>query len=429
MVNHQDAFSKLIGRRREQASSEPLWLTQSRELGYQDFLGSGFPSRKLEEWKYTPSKSWTGVNFDFTPDEIDKKNIPFIDLLSGHEIFVISGDTFLRIGADPLQKGLSFKFLSQIQKEDPNKAELLFAQATSQKSDVFSSLNRTFFEDCAVLEVEKRTVIAKPITLIYLNSSSSSASHVHHPKTVIRIGSESELEINEINFGSGSYFVNSRTDIFLGDNSNLQFLRCQFDDFKSSFVGRTRFALGKHSKANLVFLSTGSTVNRNNIDVELAGEGAEAHLHGNYSCKKLSHTDFHTNIEHLVPHTISRQIFKGVVHDESKAVFNGRIFIKKDAQHSDAQLVNKNILLGAKAEVDTKPELEIYANDVKANHGATVGRLSDEELFYLQSRCIEPEQARLMLLKGFTEEVLHKIKSVSTVNWVSRFLESRGLHG
>ena len=223
------------------------------------------------------------------------------------------------------------------------------------------------------------------------------------------LGSE-WLERAAVESSDGHVFTNAVTEIFLGRGARMQHYKLQSESLNTSHIAGLHVEQQHASSLSSHSLSLGAGLARNDIAVRLAGEGAQCRLYGAYCIGGRQHVDYHTQVDHLMPGCYSRELYKGVVQDRARAVFNGMVVVHPDAQHSDAQLVNKNLQLSAKAEVDSKPELQIYADDVKCSHGATVGQLDPAALFYLQSRGIAQEEAKAMLVSSFINEILQSIE-------------------
>ncbi|HVF87595.1 MAG TPA: Fe-S cluster assembly protein SufD, partial [Pyrinomonadaceae bacterium] len=200
------------------------------------------------------------------------------------------------------------------------------------------------------------------------------------------------------------------TEVFVGEGARLVHYKVQRESERAFHVASTRAALGRGSSYDLTTITLGAQLSRHGVEVRLAAEGAECWVDGLYLVGEGQHADTHSLIDHQQPHCTSHQNYKGILDGKSRAVFNGRVFVHRDAQQTDAVQSNKNLLLSTEARVDTKPQLEIFADDVKCAHGATVGQLEEEELFYLASRGLHPELARNLLTYGFAEELIEKIK-------------------
>jgi Fe-S cluster assembly protein SufD len=235
---------------------------------------------------------------------------------------------------------------------------------------------------------------------------------VNFPRVLIvaEPGSEATVIESYTSHDTGKSFTNAVTEIFVDDKAHLTHFRIQKENAESFSIGTTQAVLGRGSIYDSTSINLGAALSRHDTGVKFTAEGAECYVDGLYVLNASQHVDTHSLIDHAMPHCTSHQNYKGVLSDRSHAVFNGIVIVREDARGTDAQQSNKNLLLSNDARVDTKPQLEIYNDDVKCAHGATVGQLEDEEIFYLLSRGLHPELARNLLTYGFAEEIINKIE-------------------
>jgi Fe-S cluster assembly protein SufD len=336
-------------------------FAELRKAAYAEFASNGFPTVKNEDWKYTNVGFLAGLDWEFV--RIFKKD----EKLDESVRSIIEGFNFHRNG--------------------------------------FAALNLALGE-VAVVRIPKETVIEKPITFEF----SAEPGTAIFPRIVVIAEAGSKATLVERFTTTGKSFTNSAVQIVVEDNSNLTHYRIQHESAEAFNYGVTEIKMGRASSYNSTNINLGGALSRHDMDLKFAAEGAEAWVDGLYMLNGEQHHDTHSIIDHLVPNCTSHQNYKGVLNDRSRAVFNGKVFVRLDASGTDAIQSNKNLLLSNDARVDTKPQLEIFNDDVKCAHGATVGQLEDEELFYLLTRGLPPTLARNLLTYGFAEEVINKIE-------------------
>lgn len=340
------------------AETDPA-MRKLREEAFGAFSLSGFPTMKSEDWKYTNVASLVSRPWSVAGGRNEAK-------LSSAEIESIKSFSFRRSG--------------------------------------FTSLNLAF-ADFKVIRIAKETSVGEPIEL----SFAADENTVIFPHILIVAEAGSKATIVESYATTVKGFTNAAIQIMVEDNANLTHYRVQRDAADAFHVGTTEISLGAGSRYDSTNINLGGAISRHDIDVKFTAEGGEAFVDGLYMLGGTQHADTHSIIDHLVPNCISHQTYKGVLNDKSRAVFNGKVFVRENAHGTDAQQSNKNLLLSNEARVDTKPQLEIFNDDVKCSHGATVGQLEEEELFYLLTRGLPETLARNLLTYGFAEEIINKI--------------------
>ena len=333
-------------------------LREIREKAFSYFTEKGFPTMKSEDWKYTnvapvASGQWSVVS-----------------------------DTELKVGDDEIE---------------------LLRQFETRRNGL-AALNLAFGQFQTV-RIPKDESSAEPIVLAF----SANENNAIFPHILVIAEAGSKATIVESYGSSAKGFTNSAVQIVVEDNANLTHYRVQRDAPDAFNVGTTEVRLGSGSRYDSTNINLGSSLSRHDIDVKFTAEGGEAFVDGLYMLNGSQHHDTHSVIDHLVPNCTSHQTYKGVLNDSSRGVFNGKVFVRENAHGTDARQSNKNLLLSNDARVDTKPQLEIFNDDVKCSHGATVGQLDDEELFYLLTRGLPETLARNLLTYGFAEEIINKI--------------------
>jgi Fe-S cluster assembly protein SufD len=287
-------------------------------------------------------------------------------------------------------------------------------------------LNTAFFSEGGVLLVPDGVSVEKPMQFLYLTSDGKTDA-VSHPRNLVIVGENAEATIVEsyVGLGSGFTWTNSVTEIVLGNSARLKAHRVQQERADSFHTATTQSRQGRDSSLTFSTVDFGSSLSRHDINFQLNGTGASCSLHGLSHLKNRQHADNHTTIEHATPHCISVEHFNGIFDDNSHGVFTGRVLVKPDAQQTDAVQSSRSLLLSDTARADTQPQLEIFADDVKCTHGATVGSIDDEAIFYLRSKGISAGEARTLLTYGFAAEVIESIEVAGLRNHLEAVLRSR----
>lgn len=408
MNQFEQAYSTLVTKRKDQ----PQWVRALRQPAFDHVIAKGFPTRAHEEWKYTNVKPITELSLSLATD------VPAMDedFLAKHKVAgalnLVFVDGILAPAYSDLSHipaGMMIESLAEsLQQEDSSWKQKLDMKA--EDGNVFLSLNQAFLQNGCLIRVQRNQTIKAMVHLLFIHGNTE--ARASFPRTVVQLECSSRLTILETHTGhDNTYFANPVTDLEVGENAVLNYYRAQLDATAAYHVGIVKAHLERDARLESFSFSVGAKLCRNDINVTLAGEGCFAGVDGLYLANNNQHVDHHTSIDHKVPHATSNQLYKGILHGESRGVFSGKIFVRKDAQQTQAFQLNKNLLLSKNAEIDTKPQLEIDANDVKCSHGATIGRLGQDEYFYLLSRGIAPALAERMLAEAFAVDVLHKISN------------------
>lgn len=391
-------------------------LHSIRRKAIESFTSLGLPTSKNEEWKYTNLNFLINNNFKLITS-LQKANIEFKDIFPFlfkelNENFLVFVNGFLI----PELSGINLRsrrlmigsIIEAYQKEIPIIKN--FSKLANMTSDPFVALNTAFVNDGTFINIPDNATIAGPIHIIYLNDTKSE-SIMAQPRTLIAIGANVDVQIIESihTIGENKGFINTVTEISIGNNSKVEYYKMQDDNLNSYYIGSTFIKQEKDSFLKTQTICLGGSFIRNNFEIILDGEGAEAEMGGIHYNYDKQFVENRTYIEHAKPNCRSNQIFKGVLDDESRAVFNGKILVRPNAQKTMAYQSNKNILLTDKARINSKPQLEIYADDVKCSHGATSGYLDKDALFYLQARGIDESKAKALLLNSFASEIIEKV--------------------
>jgi len=272
-----------------------------------------------------------------------------------------------------------------------------------------------------VIRVPKNTIVEEPIEIIYDSGRTGGPPHATHPRTVVLVGAGSHCTIVETYKGAGTYLTNAVTEVVAGDGAVIDHYKVQQESLSAWHVATKHVTLGRSANFSSHSISLGAALARNDVIATLS-EGTEATLNGLYIVNGTQHVDNHTSIDHAKPHATSHELYKGILDGKANAVFNGKIIVRKDAQKTDSKQTNKNLVLSDEAVINTKPELQIYADDVRCTHGATIGQLDAEMMFYLRSRGIGANQARSLLIYAFAQDIVERIKVQSLRDSLERIL-------
>jgi Fe-S cluster assembly protein SufD len=380
-----------------------------RQQAIQLLKQTEFPNSKNEEWKYSDPKAILQTDFQ-TSDPISLSEDEAKSSLSDqfYRVVLVNG-VYSETLSDKIS-GLKILALNQALEQSELAADLLNEVAYPSFYSAFDALNMAYFQDGVLIEVDDKTRVEKPICL--LNFVNASQSVLLQTRNLIRVGREAEVcFVEEVLFSqSCNSFLNHVCEVVVSENAHVEHLSWQ-DIGQNSVVCSTRTQVNAQASYRHSVLSFSGSYIRNNLNIKIMAENAEVYMNGLYQLEGKDFVDNHTSIDHALPRSYSEQLYKGVLDGSATAVFNGKIFVRQDAQKTNAYQSNKNILLSPSASVNTKPQLEIWANDVKCSHGSTVGALDEEPMFYLRSRGLNEAQARALLLRAYIADVLDKIKN------------------
>lgn len=390
-------------------------LASFRQAAFDYASKKGLPTRKDEDWHYTSVKVLGETNF--APSALNPLE-PSHDTMT--EIQKVLNPEFTNIvffnGA--LNKTLSSELPAGFTLRELSEYPTMF-------HDTFDALNGAYMTKPFAITLAKETSVEKPVNFVFFTSSEGGPALMVHPRIRLDVGNRSSVRVLESHYGKANtnYFVNSVFDLHVADNANVTYVRVQSESEAAVNIGRTRITLQKDANLESLAFATGGGLSRHSLEVLLKGFGSTAQVLGVYATHGKQHVDNTTVIDHQVGTCDTNQLYKGILDGESRAAFSGKVLIQKDAQKANSAQLNNNLLLSSKAEADSKPSLEIYADDVKAAHGSTVGQLNREELFYLLSRAIPKSQAIPMLAYGFLSEVVYKISDETIQHWLTRHLD------
>lgn len=389
------------------------WLQTLRKNAINFFCVSGFPDTRLEPWKYTNTAPIAQGKFTLLSSPVndpEKFFLPEFKLgMDCYQLVFVDGHFSESLSdVKDLPSEVRVDSIANILKDSP---ALLEPYLTCQLSlSIFTKLNLAFFHDGFYLHIPENVKLTKPVYILFIASGENESLKIPLRNTMIADkNSEAFVIENYVSYQNNSHFTNTFSDIYLADNAKVEHLKHLQESQKAFHIGTLQVRQANNSHFISHSIAQGGKLTRSDIDLIQAGENANCTLNGLYLAKQQQHIDHHTTIHHLRHHGKSQQNYKGIITDNARAVFNGQVLVHKDAQKTNARQSNKNLLLSLNAEIDTKPQLEIFADDVQCTHGATVGQLDDEALFYLRSRGINEAAARTMLINSFVQDVIDKI--------------------
>jgi Fe-S cluster assembly protein SufD len=394
----------------------PEWLPQLRHSAIDRFSALGFPTTKNEDWHFTSVAPIAEREFQIAPPAARRVELSDLTPFSfGHPEWPTLVFVDGRFNADlsraaKLPRGLVVMDLKRAWREASVLLEQHFTKVAAFDRDAFTALNTAFMTDGAVVHLAADAVIDTPIHLLFV-STGITDSLVTYPRNLIVAERNSKATVLEsyVPLGDAAYFTNAVSEVVLRSGATLNHIKLQRESEKAFHVGNVQVTQERDSHLLSFSFATGAALSRTNVHTALAGEGCGATLDGLYMVDGEQHVDHQTLVEHIEPNTFSREVYKGILDGSSHGVFNGRVYVFAEAQKTDGKQQNNNLLLSETAHVDTKPQLEIFADDVRCTHGATVGRLDEVALFYMKSRGISSDHARELLTYAFAADVLEKI--------------------
>jgi Fe-S cluster assembly protein SufD len=400
-------------------ATEPAWLRETRERALARFTALGFPTTRQEEWRFTNVSPIAdrvfrvpvGPGGDLDGAHLAQFRLAAADLV---EIVFVNGHFARRLPSlEGLPTGVSVRSLADALSSDPDRIAPHLGRHAAFENQPFAALNTAFARDGALVETAPNAVVTRPIHILFV---AASGGEVSYPRVLVLAGRNSQVQIVESYVGrdgagaDGPAFTDAVSEVVLGDGAVVDHYRVQRQANDSFHLSTTHVRLSHSSTFSSHTFSFGGAIVRNDITALLAGEGGDCTLNGLYLAGGSQLVDTHTVIDHAQPHCGSHEVYKGILDGRARAVFNGKIIVRPDAQKTDAKQTNKTLLLSDNAQINTKPQLEIFANDVKCTHGATIGQLSADALFYLQTRGIDRATAQQMLIRAFAGDITGRVK-------------------
>ncbi len=385
-------------------------LTAWRRAALDRFLAAGFPTQRDERWKYTNLRRLESRAFALAePAAVASATPP--DLPDATQRFVfVDGHCMPSLGSRGAQPpGVTAISLGQWLKNDPAAAAELLAQVGIDANDAFENLNAAFCEDGVVIDIAANTHWDEPIYVVH---EWQTTGRMSHPRIIVRLGAHSRCTLIEHYVGNDAVesFTNAVVTVIAAPGACLRHYRLQQESARAFHISSVRARIDRDARYANHEIALGGSLARADVVALLEGPGADAKLRGLFMPANSQHLDHYTRIEHVAPHTTSEEEYRGIAEGRGRGIFNGKVKVHQDAQKTDARQLSRNLLLSPTAEIDTKPELEIYANDVKCSHGATTGQLDATSLFYLRSRGLDAAEARMLLIRAFAESILETIE-------------------
>lgn len=424
LTKHQQYETDFLALKSRLNGREPAWLTSLRDAALARFQKTGFPVERKgnEAWKYTDIRPIAEAVFEYAAEagtvsrEQIKALLPF-DVGMVRAVFV-DGHFSTELSSGLETGGITVIPLSLAARAYSDDVQPHLGRHAQPDKSAFTALNTALFTDGAFIGAGQ--AVKTPVHVVYVTTDGERT--VTYPRTLVVAARLSELTLVEtyVSLGGRNHFTDAVTEIVLADGAKVDHYRLLLENAAAYHVGHVRVVQGRDTNYSNLSYETGSGLGRVEIETLFDGQGSSAQLHGLYVTSGDQHIDNVINIDHAKPHNRSRLYYKGILDGRSSAAFGGTVFVRKGADKTDAHQEDKNLLLSHEAEVDSKPALEIYADDVKAGHGATAGALADESLFYMQSRGIDEFTAMQLLVRGFASEITDTVAIDALREWLER---------
>lgn len=417
----------------ESHARRPAWVFPLRKAGIARFAELGFPTLRHEDWRFTNVDPIARLPFrpvfEASPDGLSPESVAGLTFgrLPARRLVFVNGHYAPNLSTPPLEEpGVVAGSLAAALAGDSDLIEKHLGRQGQGEGDAFSALNAAFFQDGAFIHIREGKAVETPMHLLFIATGKETGAAIH-PRNLIIAEKGSRLTVLEsyVSAAKAPYFTNAVTELVLGEGTVVEHCKFQDEALNAFHIAAIYARLG--GRCNLIShsIATGARLSRNNIRTTLAGEGVECVLNGLYLTRGEQLADHHMIVEHAQPHCNSHEYYNGILDGRSKGVFHGRILVRQAAQKTDAKQTNKNLLLSEEATIDTKPQLEIYADDVKCTHGATVGQLNEESVFYLRARGIGADTARRMLIHAFAGEIIERIRHTPVREELDKLLWDR----
>jgi Fe-S cluster assembly protein SufD len=405
----------------ERPASGPQWLQEIRDRGAARFAQLGFPTVRHEEWRFTSVSQISGAELSPAPASIAieaNRLETFLYADAPHRLVFVNGRFVPSLSrTSGLPEGVRCGSLAEAIASKGSEVARWFGQQVDVDTRAFAALNSAFAADGAYVALPEGIVLDAPLQLLFVSSAatvstSPAATMTTHPRTLVVLGANSQSQIVETYVGlpGQTYFTNAVTEVVVGENAVLDHYKVQEESVAAFHIASMHVRAARSANFSSHSFALGGKLVRNDTVVTLAGPGAECTLNGLYLADGDRLVDNHTTIDHAEPHCPSHEVYKGIIGGKARAVFNGKIIVRQDAQKTDAKQTNRALLLSDDATINTKPQLEIFADDVKCTHGAAIGQLDEDALFYLRARGLTLQEARDMLIHAFAGEILGRVK-------------------
>jgi Fe-S cluster assembly protein SufD len=414
----------------EKHAKQPAWVFPLRKAGIARFAELGFPTLQHEDWRFTNiapiaklpfrpvfETSQDGVTPEWIAESMFGKlaaiRLVFVD---GHYAPALSSPA----------AGVEVDSLARLLASGSGLLEKNLGRLTQDENNAFTALNTAFFQDGGFVHIPAGKVVDAPIHLLFVTTSEETGSTTHPRNLIIaEKGSQATVLETYVSTTKSSYFTNAVTELVLGEGAVVEHCKFQDEGLNAFHMAAIHAHLGRSCNLVSHSIATGARLSRNNIRTSLTGEGVECVLNGLYLTRGDQLADHHMVVEHAQAQCNSHEYYNGILDGRSKGVFHGRILVRQAAQKTDAKQTNKNLLLSETSTIDTKPQLEIYADDVKCTHGATIGQLNEESIFYLRARGLDAETARRMLIHAFAAEIIERVRYAPAREELDRLIWDR----
>lgn len=424
LENYLEAFSEF---QKLAAGRDLPWLRALRENAFARFCEVGFPTTRDEDWRFTSVSTIAETPFRISRDRarVSPRDLDSwrMEAAACQLVFVNGRFSAELSSLANLAAGVHVSSLAKQILENPKEIQPYLGAFLDTQRDAFSALNTAFSEDGAFIHIRRGTALQAPIHLLFV-SAGNGAPLMTHPRNLIvaEEGSQAAIIEDYVSLDSGVAFCNTATELVARENAIVSHYLIEREDTHAFNVSTLRIQQGRSANVASHSLLLGGALVRNNVHPVLAGEGGECLINGLFIGGGHQHLDNYMYVEHASPHCSSRQFYNGILDGHAHGVFHGRIIVHKDAQKTDAKQTNRNLLLSDDAQIDTKPQLEIYADDVKCTHGATIGQIEEDALFYLRSRGVDEGAARKLLLLAFAGECLDRMKEDAVRGFVGNLI-------
>lgn len=394
-------------------SSGPAWVHDLRRQGLDRFRTLGFPTLREEEWRFTRTRPIAEVDFSPARESktLDAATIAALSFDDSHCTRIVLVNGRVTAPAPALPAGAWVGSLATALAERGDRVRKVLSRGVDLENQRFAALNTAFLTDGVWIDVADDAVIEKPIHIVHITVPGT-APAMTHPRLVVALGRNAQASIVEsyVTTGDGPYFTNVVSELVCGENASLTHCKIQREGSRAFHIALQHAVLAANARFSTLSVSMGGALVRNDIHTILDGEGIDARVDGLYLAGGRQHVDNHTFIHHAKPHCHSFELYKGVLDGHARGVFNGRIYVEPIAQKTDAKQENNCMLLSDNARINSNPQLEIFADDVKCTHGAAIGKTDDDALFYLRSRGIAVQDARDLMVYAFASEVVERIQ-------------------
>lgn len=422
--SYLEAFSQV----QQRSSRQPAWLRSLRENAFGRFCDMGFPTLKDEAWRFTNVAPIARESFGLPnagPSDLTIEDLrPFLLSAAACRLVFVNGRFAAGLSdCDSLPSGVEASSLAAEIDRNPDALEAALGKHLDLERNPFCSLNTALLEDGAFVRIARGAIPAAPIHLLFVSTESDVPLMVH-PRNLILAERDTQADIVEehVSLGDGKFFSNPATELVAAENAIIAHHVIECENRKSFHISTLQIQQERNSSVSSHSVLIGGALVRNNVHPVLGGEGGECLINGLFLGEDSQHLDNYMLVDHASPHCSSHQFYNGILGGQAHGVFHGLILVRKDAQKTDAKQTNRNLLLSDSAQIDTKPQLEIYADDVKCTHGATIGQLDEKAIYYLRSRGIDETTARDLLLFAFAGECTGRIRSTPVRQHVERLV-------